>query len=260
MFGGWLATENVPELVEEPWRDVTVILPELAPAGTPATIVLAVFWEKGALTPLNVTDVVELKPVPEIVTVVATGPWVGVNELIFGVGAAAPARASPNSDSDSAARSANPVRRPRALVEDGTGSDLLERREGVGVLVDPEVHRDALEVGERVRVDHRLHCARRSGPRLHGVAGLPDPVRLGLRRDSAADIGSDRAPLLDHHVPSGRERVLVGGVEHVGERLPEVVARAGAAVVPVHADQVAAGGHPRARAAVRAVVRDALQR
>src|SRR4051812_3089623 len=257
MFGFCWDTVNGLEVVDEPWRDATVILPDVAPTGTPATIVLAVFCEKGASTPLNITDVVALNPLPEIVTVVATGPWVGAKDVMCGAGGAAPAEERPSSESDSAPTSAMPTRWPRGLGEDRTGADLLEGRESVCALVDAEVHGHALEVGERVRVDHRLDPARRSAPGLDRVARLEDPFGLRLRAGAAADVAPDRAPLLDHHALADGDRVLVRGVEHVRERLPEVVARAGAAVVAVHADQVAPGGDPRARPAVRPVVRDA---
>src|SRR3954469_2210419 len=162
MFGGVADAENEPVLVAVPCFVVTVIFPEVASAGTPAVIVVVLGCEKGASTPLNRTEVVELNPLPEMVTVVATGPDVGVKEEICGDGAAAPAADRPSNDRESTPVSAIPTRRLK-LAEDRTATDLLEGLQGVRALVDPEVHRYALEVCEGMRVDHRLHGARRAG-------------------------------------------------------------------------------------------------
>jgi hypothetical protein len=65
------------ELVTEPAGEVTVIGPEVAPAGTAVTIWLAEADVIVAEVPLNETVSwlnVALKPVPKIVTVVEVGP------------------------------------------------------------------------------------------------------------------------------------------------------------------------------------------
>src|SRR4051812_11691038 len=161
---------------------MTVILPALAPAGTPAVIVPELGCVNGAATPLNRTEVVELKPLPETVTVVATGPDVGVKEEIRGDGGAAPAEESPRTVSERTPTSAMPARRARARpsVEERTRTNLLERRERVRILVDPEVHRCCLEVGERMRGDHRIHsCASFSRLRLGSDTSAPMRFRSG---------------------------------------------------------------------------------
>ncbi len=67
---------------------VTVILPEVAPVGTVAVIDVAEFNVKVvAETPLNLTEVVQPKFVPVIVTLVPTGPLGGVNDVIVGAAA-----------------------------------------------------------------------------------------------------------------------------------------------------------------------------
>src|SRR5205085_1271923 len=261
MFGGVVETENVPELVVVPCRVATVILPVVAPAGTPAEIVVAVCWKNGASTPLNCTECADPKLLPLIVTVVAIGSRCGENEEIDGGGGlAAFAGESPSTDSRIDPARAIALRSRRRLIEDGTAPDLLERRERVGVLVDAEIHGRSLEVREGVRVDHRLHASRRPRPGLDRVSRLGDPLGLGLRAGPAAHVGANRSPLLDHHALADREGVLVRGVEDVRERLPEVVAGARATVVAVHPDVIAARWDPRAGSAVRAVVRDALER
>jgi len=75
-------------LVAVPLGVVTVIGPVVAPVGTFVTICVAVFDVIVAVTPLNFTEVAPVRFVPVMVTVVPTGPAVGVNEVI--VGAAPP--------------------------------------------------------------------------------------------------------------------------------------------------------------------------
>ena len=75
-------------LVTEPAGVVTLIGPVVAPAGTVAVILVALTTLNVAATPLKVTLVAPVKFVPVIVTVVPTGPNVGVNEAIVGAPAA----------------------------------------------------------------------------------------------------------------------------------------------------------------------------
>lgn len=79
------STVKFDELVPVPLGVVTLILPDTAPAGTVAVILVAEFTEKVvAATPPNFTAVAPVKPVPLMVTTVPTGPLVGVNEVIDG--------------------------------------------------------------------------------------------------------------------------------------------------------------------------------
>jgi hypothetical protein len=75
-------------LVTEPPGVVTLIGPVVAPAGTVAVILVPLTTLNVAVTPLNVTLVAPVRFVPVIVTVVPTGPKVGVNEVIVGAAAA----------------------------------------------------------------------------------------------------------------------------------------------------------------------------
>jgi hypothetical protein len=65
---------------------VTVILPVVALAGTLTVILVPALFtlNPGAFTPLKATDVVPVKFVPLIVTVVPTGPEPGENDVIDG--------------------------------------------------------------------------------------------------------------------------------------------------------------------------------
>jgi len=71
-------------LVAVPPGVVTRSGPVVAPVGTVAWIVVAEVTVKLALTPLNVTVVAPVKFVPLIVTLVPTGPLVGVKLVIVG--------------------------------------------------------------------------------------------------------------------------------------------------------------------------------
>ena len=82
-------TRKFCELVAVPPVVVTVILPVVAPPGTVAVICDAELAVNDAGVPLNATRVAPVKFEPLIVTVVPTGPWLGVNELIAGAGAGA---------------------------------------------------------------------------------------------------------------------------------------------------------------------------
>src|SRR5437660_7792082 len=83
MVGG-LTTVNELALVAVPPGVVTLTGPVVAPAGTVARIAVSEVTVKVALTPLNDTDVAPLKFVPLIVTLVPTGPLVGVKLAIVG--------------------------------------------------------------------------------------------------------------------------------------------------------------------------------
>ena len=61
-----------------------MILPVVAPDGTVAVTDVAVLGVNVAVTPLNFTAVTPVRFVPVIVTLVPTGPLVGVNDVIDG--------------------------------------------------------------------------------------------------------------------------------------------------------------------------------
>ncbi len=81
-------TLNFVALVAVPPAVVTVILPVVAPAGTVVTIWVAVLDVIVAVVPLNFTEVAPVRFVPVMVTVVPTGPELGLNDVIVGVEAA----------------------------------------------------------------------------------------------------------------------------------------------------------------------------
>jgi hypothetical protein len=64
---------------------VTVIFPVVALAGTVAVILTSVLTVNEAAVPLNFTDVVPVRFVPLIVTLVPTAPLAGVKLVIVGV-------------------------------------------------------------------------------------------------------------------------------------------------------------------------------
>src|SRR5215471_6669907 len=70
-------TVNDPEDVAAPTGVVTLILPLVAPLGTLAVICVGEFTVKVAFTPLNVTLVAPMNPLPVTVTFVPAGPLVG---------------------------------------------------------------------------------------------------------------------------------------------------------------------------------------
>jgi hypothetical protein len=59
--------------------------PVVAPVGTVAVTCVSEFTLNVAETPLNVTLVAPVKPIPMIVTEVPTGPLVGLNLVMAGV-------------------------------------------------------------------------------------------------------------------------------------------------------------------------------
>jgi len=80
-------TVNEPELLTDPPGVATAILPVVAPVGTVAVIEVAELTvNMVAAVPLNLTTVAPVRFVPVIVTVVPTGPLVGVKEDIVGAG------------------------------------------------------------------------------------------------------------------------------------------------------------------------------
>ena len=62
---------------------VTETFPAVARGSALAMIVVPLGWENVASTPLNLTDLVEANPLPEIVTVVATGPARFIYSLVL---------------------------------------------------------------------------------------------------------------------------------------------------------------------------------
>ena len=77
---------NALALVAVPTGVVTLIGPVVAPIGTVASIEMAEVTVKLALTPLNITAVAPVKFVPLSVTLLPTGPLVGVKLVIVGAG------------------------------------------------------------------------------------------------------------------------------------------------------------------------------
>jgi hypothetical protein len=80
-----VVTTKLVLLVAEPPCAVTLIVPVVAPAGTLVTMELMEDEVTVAVTPLNVTVFwlgVALKPVPERVTAVLTGPLPGVKSMM----------------------------------------------------------------------------------------------------------------------------------------------------------------------------------
>jgi hypothetical protein len=75
---------KVAALVAVPPGVVTLIVPEVAPAGTLAVIDAAELTVKVALVPLNETAVAPVKFVPLMVTLVPTDPLVGEKLVIVG--------------------------------------------------------------------------------------------------------------------------------------------------------------------------------
>jgi hypothetical protein len=83
-----MLTMKLVVLVTEPAGVVTLIGPVVAPAGTVAVTLVALTTLNVAAVPLKVTPVAPVKFVPVMVTLVPTGPKVGVNEVIVGAPAA----------------------------------------------------------------------------------------------------------------------------------------------------------------------------
>src|SRR5438552_10909935 len=79
-----LTTVNEPALVAVPPGVVTLSVPEVAPAGTVARMVVSEVTVKVALVPLNATELAPAELVPLMVTLVTTGPLVGEKLVIVG--------------------------------------------------------------------------------------------------------------------------------------------------------------------------------
>jgi hypothetical protein len=93
-------TVNALALVAVPAGVVTLSVPVVAPAGTVAWIAVAEVTVKLALTPLNATAVAPVKFVPLIVTLLPTGPLVGVKPEIVGEPPAGEPAGSPPSHAE----------------------------------------------------------------------------------------------------------------------------------------------------------------
>lgn len=81
---GATVTVKLVTLVVEPDGVVTLITPVVAPLGTELEICVSEATVNVVFVPLNATDVAPMKPEPDMVTAVPTGPLVGENELILG--------------------------------------------------------------------------------------------------------------------------------------------------------------------------------
>ncbi len=81
---GGFTIVNEPVLVAVPPGVVTLSGPVVAPAGTVVWTAVSEVTVKVALVPLNATAVAPVKPDPLIVTLVPTGPLVGVKLAIVG--------------------------------------------------------------------------------------------------------------------------------------------------------------------------------
>src|SRR6058998_2503886 len=88
ILGGPAVTVKALLLPPVPAAVLTLIGPVVAPLGTVAVIWVFEFTVKLAAMPLKVTVVAPVKWFPPIVTVVPTGPLVGLKELIVGAAVA----------------------------------------------------------------------------------------------------------------------------------------------------------------------------
>jgi hypothetical protein len=88
IVGALAVTVKLLALVAVPSDVVTIIGPVVAPLGTVAVIDVDELTVKLALTPLKATAMVAVKFVPLIVTLVPTGPLVGLKLVIVGALAA----------------------------------------------------------------------------------------------------------------------------------------------------------------------------
>lgn len=84
LMAGAKVTVKFAELVAFPPGVVTLIAPVVAPLGTDVEICASEVIVKVAAVPLKVTAVAPVKPDPEIVTDVPTGPLGGLKELMTG--------------------------------------------------------------------------------------------------------------------------------------------------------------------------------
>jgi hypothetical protein len=84
LIAGGTVTVKLPELVPVPFGLVTLIAPLVAPTGTVAVIWLSESTLKLAVAPLKSTALAAAKPLPEMVTLVPTGPLAGLKPLTTG--------------------------------------------------------------------------------------------------------------------------------------------------------------------------------
>ena len=78
------STLNVAMLKKNPQELPTLMVPEVAPIGTVAVMVVSFTTTNAALVPLNFTEEEELNPVPLMVTTVPIEPLAGKNDVIIG--------------------------------------------------------------------------------------------------------------------------------------------------------------------------------
>jgi hypothetical protein len=81
---GTAVTVKEPALMPVPSAFVTATGPLLAPVGTLAVTCVSLFTMKVALRPLNVTACAPVKPLPIRVTLLCTGPEVGIRAVMAG--------------------------------------------------------------------------------------------------------------------------------------------------------------------------------
>jgi hypothetical protein len=84
LIDGGTITVKLVLLVPVPFGPLTSIEPVVAPTGTVAVTWLSLLTVKVAVAPLKSTPVAPVKPLPETVTLVPTGPLDGLNPLITG--------------------------------------------------------------------------------------------------------------------------------------------------------------------------------
>src|SRR5438876_138209 len=131
IVGGTVTVKATPLLASPP--TVTTTLPVVAPAGTGTAMLVADQVVGVAAMPLNVTVLVPLvapKPVPAIVTAVATGPLVG-DRLVM-VGGTVTVNETPLLPSPPTVTTTLPVDAPA-----GTGATMLVADQLVGVAAVP---------------------------------------------------------------------------------------------------------------------------
>src|SRR5437764_1256632 len=131
IVGGTMTVNDMPLLASPP--TVTTTLPVVAPDGTGTTMLVADQLVGVAVVPLNVTVLVPCvapKPVPAIVTAVATGPFVG--DRLVTVGGTVTVKVTPLLASPPTVTTTLPVTAP-----DGTGTTMLVADQLVGVAAMP---------------------------------------------------------------------------------------------------------------------------
>ena len=87
IVGAAAETVKVPAELVVPFGVVSAIFPVVAPAGTVAVICVALFTAKVEAVPLKVSEVVPVRCVPVITTLVPAVPDCGVKELMVGAAA-----------------------------------------------------------------------------------------------------------------------------------------------------------------------------